>query len=237
MDEKLLDLPINIQLALGSGYLAYLVAYAGIRQHHTPTEVIFRSLAFGMAATAILLWAPEAPAIFNRWKHPLWRPAAALAATISIGAFWRWRGMRWSRLGLRKLNISWTDDIPTAWLSITATETDYSPTQIVVDLDNGRTLMCDDTRLFNGAPFSPCVYGLDGSIAFYVTAERPPNGEWVEIADTRHEGEGDMLTYVPAAAIKRVQLRLLSASAGRAQRRWWSWYWLRWRSGRNTRLH
>lgn len=235
MDEKLLNLPLHIQLALGSGYLAYLVAYAGIRQHHTPSEVIFRSIAFGMAATAIMLWAPEAPTIFDAWKHPFWRPLIALVATVAIGAFWRWRGMRWSRTALRKLNVSWTDDIPTAWLSITATETDVSPTQIVVDLDNGRTLMCDDTRPFTGAPFAPCVYGLDGSIAFYVTAERPVNGEWIERTEIRHDIEGDMLTYVPASAIKRVQLRLTPSSARGA--RWgWSWHWPRWRWWRNSGL-
>jgi hypothetical protein len=235
MDEKLLNLPFYIQLSLGSGYLAYLVAYAGIRQHHTPSEVVFRSIAFGMAATAVMLWAPEAPAALNNWKHPFWRPSSALVATVTIGAFWRWRGMQWSRALLRRLNVSWTDDIPTAWLSITATETNISPTQIVVDLDSGRTLMCDDTRLFTGAPFAPCIYGLDGSLAFYVTAERPAGGEWVERTEIRHDIEGDMLTYVPASAIKRVQLRLTRSSARRSRWRW-SWAGLRRRWRRNPRL-
>lgn len=212
MDEKLLSLPFYIQLALGSGYLAYLVAYAGIRQHHTPSEVAFRSIAFGMAATAVMLWAPEAPSTFNSLKHSLWRPTTALIVTVAVGALWRWRGMRWSSAALRELNVSWTDDIPTAWLSITATETDVSPTQIIVDLDNGRTLMCEDTRPFDKAPFAPCVYGLDGSIAFYVTAERPAGGEWIELTDTRHAGDGDMLTYLPASSIKRIQLRLTPTS-------------------------
>jgi len=236
MDEKLLSLPFYIQFALGSGYLAYLVAYAGIRQHHTPSEVFFRSIAFGMTTTAVMLWAPEAPATFARWKHPIWRPCTALIFTVTIGVFWRWRGMRWSRATLRKLNVSWTDDIPTAWLSVTATETDVSPTQIVVDLDSGRTLMCDDTRLFAGAPFAPCVYGLDGSIAFYVTAERPSGGDWVERTEIRHDVEGDMLTYVPATAIKRVQLRLTPSSIRRPRGRW-RWRWPRWRWWRNSRLN
>jgi hypothetical protein len=218
MDDKLLNLPFFIQLALGSGYLAYLVAYAGIRQHHTPSEVAFRSIAFGMVATAVMLWAPEAPSTLNNLKHPFWRPTTALVVTVVIGALWRWRGMRWSSAVLRWLNVSWTDDIPTAWLSITATETNISPTQIVVDLDSGRTLMCEDTRLFSEAPFAPCVYGLDGSIAFYVTAERPAGGEWVDRTDIRHDVEGDMLTYVPASSIKRVQLRLIPSSKRRSRR-------------------
>jgi hypothetical protein len=236
MDEKLLNLPLYIQISLGSGYLAYLVAYSGIRQHHTPSEVAFRSIAFGMAATAIMLWAPEAPDFLSAWKHPFWRPATAVMSTVAIGAFWRWRGMRWSRLTLRKLNVSWTDDIPTAWLSITATETDARPTQIAVDLDNGRTLLCENTREFLGAPFSPCVYGLDGSIAMYVTAEKRPDGEWIDHKDVRHSLDGDRLTYIPASAIKRVELRLLPGSAGGASG-WRSWCRSRWRRWRNSRLH
>jgi hypothetical protein len=235
MDDKLLNLPFYIQVALGSGYLAYLVAYAGIRQHHTPSEVIFRSIAFGLAATAIMLWAPAGPDAFSSWRHPVWRPSTAVIVTVAIGAFWRWRGMRWSRAFLRKLSVSWTDDIPTAWLSVTATETNISPTQIIVDLESGRTLMCEDTRPFTDAPFAPCVYGLDGSIAFYVTAERPKDGEWVEREDVRHT-EGDLLTYVPAAAIKRVQLRLTPSSLGRAG--WWRrWSRTWWRGRWNPWLH
>lgn len=235
MDDKLLNLPFYIQLSLGSGYLAYLIAYAGIRQHHTPSEVIFRSLSFGMAATVIMLWAPEAPQLFNSWKHDFWRPFSAFAFTVGLGAFWRWRGMRWSRAILRNFNVSWTDDIPTAWLSITATETSVTPGQIIVDLDNGRTLMCDDTRDFIGAPFAPCVYGLDGSIAFYVTDEKPPGGDWIKHADVRHL-DGDLLTYLPASVVKRVELRLTPSSTRRPSwwRRWrWPWRWGR----RDTRLN
>lgn len=33
MDEKLLSLPWQIQVSLGSGYAAYMLAYAGIREH------------------------------------------------------------------------------------------------------------------------------------------------------------------------------------------------------------
>ncbi len=234
MDDKILGLPFHLQLALGSGYLAYLIAYAGIRQHHTPIEVFFRAVAFGMAATAIMLWAPEAPRALNSWKHPVWRPVTAFLTTVLIGAFWRWRGRRWSSSALRWLNVSWTDDIPTAWLSVTATDTNVTPTQIIVDLDNGRTLLCEDTRIFETAPFSPCIYGLDGSLAFYVTAERPLNGEWIETEDVRHS-EGDLLTYVPASAIKRVQLRLTPTSARRTRGRCY-WIWSRWRRWRNARL-
>src|SRR3546814_2103205 len=54
MDEKLLSLPWQIQVALGAGYLAYLVAYSGIRDHHKGIDVPFRAIAFGLVATLLL---------------------------------------------------------------------------------------------------------------------------------------------------------------------------------------
>ena len=61
MNPDLLKVPIAIQIALAGGYLAYLVAYAGIRQHHTTADATFRSIVFGLAASAVLLWKPFAP--------------------------------------------------------------------------------------------------------------------------------------------------------------------------------
>lgn len=198
--DKLLNLPWQIQLALGSGYMAYLIAYSGIRQHHTTTDVVFRSFSFGLIATAVMVWKPIEPA----WLVVCF----AGLATILTGAAWRWRGMPWAKALLGTTNISWTDDIPTAWLSITAMRTDTRPSQIAVDLENGRTLVCDDTRRFAQAPFGPCVFGLDGSIAFYVTAELRPDGTWIEKSDVEDNYDGPRITYVPAASIKRVELRL-----------------------------
>lgn len=199
MDKNLLNLPWQIQLSLGSGYLAYLIAYAGIRQHHTATDAIFRTVAFGLAATAVLLWAPL--------EHGLLE-IAALASALATGALWRWKGMAMTKTALGVANVTWSDDIPSAWLSITAMRTDVRPSQIAVDLDNGRTLVCDDTRRFAKAPYGPCVFGLDGSVALYVTAEMRPDNTWLEKLDVEHPFDGPRLTYIPASAIKRVEMRL-----------------------------
>lgn len=199
MEDKLLDLPWQIQIALGSGYLAYLLAYAGIRQHHTATEVVFRSFSFGLVATATMTWLPLKSG---------WLEGAALLATLALGAFWRWKGMSWAKALLSKTNVSWTDDIPTAWLSITALRTDVRYSQLAVDLDCGRVLICDDTRRFADAPFGPCVFGLDGSVALYVTAELRSDGTWLEKHDVEDPIVGPRLTYIPASSIKRVEFRL-----------------------------
>lgn len=219
MDDKLLALPWQIQLSLGAGYLAYLIAYAGNRQHHTATDTVFRSAAFGIIASTTLLWLPS-PLNWPSWfpHSKLWRPALALTLTVIAGALWRWRGMRWSRELLRFTNVSWSDDIPSAWLSITTERTDVHPSQIAVDLNDGRTLVCDDTRQFEDAPYGPCKYGLDGSIAFYVTAERRPDGTWIDAMDVRQPGNGDRITFIPASAIKRIELRLWTRANAKGEK-------------------
>ena len=124
--------------------------------------------------------------------------------------------MSWSKAALGGANISWTDDIPTAWLSITALRTDVRPSQLAIDLDCGRTLVCDDTRRFKDAPYGPCVFGLDGSVALYVTAEMRPDGTWIEKDDVEDQYDGPRLTYVPASSVKRVELRLWSRPTAKA---------------------
>ena len=197
--KELIDLSWQLQLALGSGYLAYLISYAGVRDHHTAADAVFRAIAFGLIANILLAWDP--------FSQP-GNIACAFLATIFAGALWRWRIGRWARYVLRWSNISWADDIPTAWLSITALSTDARPTQIAVELLDGRILLCEDTRPFADAPHGPYTLGLDGSAAIYVTAEMRPNGEWIEKQDARHETEGDLITYIPAPQIKRVDFRL-----------------------------
>ena len=74
MDEKLLSLPWELQLALGAGYLAYAAAYVGIRRHHQSADIFFRALAFGLLAWAVLALMP-----MNR---PWFRAASAIGAAV-----------------------------------------------------------------------------------------------------------------------------------------------------------
>lgn len=206
MPIDLVKLSFAVQLALAAGYISYLIAYAGIRQHHTAPDAVLKSFAFGVIASAIMTYG---------YQNTVWTPVVAFLSTIAAGVCWRWFGMNlWSHT-LRKSGVSWSDDIPTAWLSITATRTDYSPTQIAVELNDGRVLFCEDTRSFADAHQGPVVFGLLGDVAMYVTAERRPDESWDEKTDVRHL-EGDLLTYVPAAQIKRVEIRYFNAKVAKA---------------------
>lgn len=201
MDTNVFELPFAIQVTLGSGYAAYLLAFAGLRSHHTTTDVIFRTVAFGLVASASL------KTLSSFEINDVAGAVVAFVATLIVGAIWRTLAGPLFKRVTRRLLISWSDDLPSAWLSITAERTDLRPSQIVVELDDGRLLMCDDTRALAKAPFECGVFGLDGSIALYVTSERRPNGEWIEKHDVLHPEEGANITYVSHDRIKRVELR------------------------------
>jgi hypothetical protein len=197
MATELFNLSFAVQVAIVSGYLAYLVAYSGVRQHHTAADTVLKSFAFGLVAAAIMKFG---------YKHPIGTPLAAFIVTLLVGMLWRGVGLDLWQKALRRTGVTWSDDIPTAWLTITAVGTKARPSQIVVDIEGGRSLMCDDTSKFAEAPFGPCVFGLDGGVALYVTSEFR-NGEWINHPDTSHRIRGDKITYIPAAAVKRVEIR------------------------------
>lgn len=202
----LFNLSVAVQVSIVSGYLAYLIAYTGIRQHHTAADTVLKSFAFGLFATAIMKWG---------YQHPVFTPLVAISLSLVAGICWRLFGMAAWQSVMRNSRVSWSDDIPTAWLSITATDTRYRPSQVVIDVEGGRTLMCDDTRPYADAPHGPCIFGADGGVAFYVTSEFR-DGEWIDHQDVRHPTQGDKITYIPASAVKRVEIRYWTEANGRA---------------------
>lgn len=212
-------MPFAIQVTLGSGYAGYLIAFSGLRQHHTPTDVIFRTLSFGLVASGAMT-------LLSEDFGQVWSATVAFLATLATGAIWRAFIGRLAKKLIRKLLISWSDDLPSAWLSITAERTDLRPSQIVVEMNDGRLLMCDDTRRFASAPFEMGVFGLDGSIALYVTSERRPNGEWIQCDGVLHDHEGANITYISPSNIKRIELRHWRDKKGKKLPRWlrrWRW--------------
>jgi hypothetical protein len=201
MNTDILNLPFAIQVSLGSGYAAYLLAFSGLRQHHTATDIIFRTIAFGLVATFVMAVCKEAD-----FADLLSAVIAFVVAAFS-GALWRAVIGPLFRKFSRRYLLAWSDDLPSAWLSITAERTDLRPSQIVVELSDGRLLMCDDTRIYRFAPFECGVFGLDGSVAIYVTSEKAPSGEWFNHKEVLHKHDGANITYIPADNIRRVEIR------------------------------
>jgi hypothetical protein len=202
--DGIFALPVTLQVALGAGYLAYIVAFAGLRRHHTSADAVFGSIAFGLIATAVLS--------FCTLSGPLNYLLASLL-TLVCGVFWRWRGGSWANQLLRRIGVSWADGLPTAWLSVTAVRSDFPLSQIAVEMDDGRIVVCDDTRPFGKSPHGPCVLGLDGSVAMYVTGEMRPDKSWFEPSDIENL-DGARLTFIPADKVRRVELRYWTKTIG-----------------------
>lgn len=208
MDEKFLSLPLEIQVAVGSGYLAYALAYLGIKDHHKPIDTAFRTIAFGLCATSVLTLLPA--------TYGFWRIAAAVLASLIGGALWRYwiaDGMQWL---VRKADLSWSDETPSAWSRITLHNSRTYVSQISVHLDDDSWLFCDDTRKFADAPYGPCVLGPNGDVAIYATHKCRPGEDFVEAPDVRDVHHGDKLTYIPANKIRRVSLRMLKSAKSSA---------------------
>ena len=198
MDPKLISLPLIVQVALGSGYAAYCLAYMGIRQHHKPVDVTFSTLAFSVMTTIVLT--------STVWMGQPLSAGIAILITLLSALIWRKFGRRLMRFILRTGDISWTDDSPSA-LATLSQDTDHMVSQIAVLLDDGTWLECRDTSKFSKSPFGPCVIGEGGDLGLYLTHKELPDGTTKELATVKSDTWGDRITYVPSARIREITIR------------------------------
>ena len=198
MSESLLLLPLELQVALGGGYLAHAVAYGGLRRSTSATELALRSMAFGLAALLAFRFAlkHEAPAGIG--------VAAALFCALLLGAFWRRYGMVWANRILSKIGIR-EDGIPDAWTALIQTH-NLQVTQLSVHLKNGRTLY-HNRNAYPEAWKDGLYFGSDGSMIIVVEEEELPNGTTEERKDIHSPKWGTRLTYIPADQVERVNVR------------------------------
>lgn len=211
MSGEFLNLPWQIQIALASGYAGYLVAYTGIRGHHKAVDVTFITLIFSLIASAVLAlntlwdWAAWDSALWDGGNH-VSDGLRAFVVTCLAGAIWR-KWLRWGvRWCFRMLDLSWSDDDPSALASI-SDNTKYPVSQVAVLLDDGTWLRCDDAGQFRDAPFAPYKLGPTGDIALYLTHEEPPGKKAKELRTVRDSEWGDRITYIPAPRICRIVIR------------------------------
>ena len=199
----LLKLSVATQFALGTGYIAYCLAYLGNRSHHQTIDVTLSTLGFGLIATFILQ--PSPLPWFWHFDHP-WLEMVAFAVTIVCGLAWRGFGRKLLGWALRAANISWKDDAPSP-LDALHQDTSVFMTQVSVQLKDGTWLRCDNAHQYRDAPLGPCVIGRDGSIGLYLTHVEKEDGTVRELKTVRFEGAGDRMTYVPASEVKMINLR------------------------------
>ena len=199
------DLPVEAQIVLVSGYVAYSMGYFGIRQNHKVIDTVFRTLAFSLVATLVMY------IVGSVWtESPIWvKGLAALGASVVVGCAWRKPGSSWVVWLMRKFNISWSSDEIGA-IATVVKDSKHRVSQIAVKLRDGSWLRCDDTSAFSSAPFGPCIISNDGSVVMYLTHTTDAEGNDKEMPTTAAESYGYRLTYIPANEVAQLNIRHIS---------------------------
>ena len=204
MNSEALNLPWQLQVSLACGYAGYFIANAGRRSHHQPTDIAFATLVYGVFSGAFYL-------ILLPVVHEIWAAAASLLFSLILGAVWRAFGRNAMYLCLRKIRVSYSNDDPSALVTLTETTT-HDLTQIAVLLNDGTWLRCDDAAAFENAPHGPCLLGPSGDVAMYLT-HIDKKGRRSRATETVSDPKiGHRITYVPANQIARISLRYAKRS-------------------------
>lgn len=191
-------LTLGVQVALGSGYLAYATSYAGFRKAHHTEDTVFISLAFG--SLAFLVFNTLAPC--GQWCQSL----GAFAVSLIAGCLWRGvlRGL-WQQL-ISLIRVHREDGIFSPWDAIVQTRRRVG--QVSVHTKNGRVLHLIDRSLYSGTQWDGLYLGGDGGIAMVVQEEDLSDGTTEHREGISDPEWGTRLTYIPASEIERVNIRL-----------------------------
>lgn len=207
--SQLLTLPLDTLAVLAFGYIGYRIAFVGHDGPHRPIDTVFSTTIFAFLAKAAMIFhgPPSVLAAFPAFGSVfvaalLWRMWLAPMMQTSFrnrGIIDHDRGRSvWETMLMRKLNC---------------------PTQMVVDLKDGSSLMCDDLNRFKSDPLGPCLLGPDGSVAIYVTSHRNDNADEFTPHDDRYISDptwGSMMTFIPASEIAQVRMRRTNPSVAAA---------------------
>jgi hypothetical protein len=200
------DLPLELQVSLGAGYAAWLIASEGRRRHARAEDTVFASFAFG----AIALVVARALPLLSPWPVASpWTVVVGAGAGIFAAALWRrWLRRAWHWL-MARLGVYADDGLPDAWTAIVTQDARPFLTQISVHTTDGRVLYCNEPARYVSAPHRGVYLGSDGSIILPVEEEELPGGKTEVREGVTDPDFGVRLTYVPAQAVVRVNIRVL----------------------------
>lgn len=197
MEMDFLTQTLNIQIALGIGWVGYATAYAGYTHRHGGREAVFMSLAF--SAIAALVFAEAEP-----HGHTV---AALTALVLTLLAAILWRSI--GRLGWHMLmalsHIHREDGTVDGWTAIVQKNLRFS--QISVHTTDGRELYLDNAGGYKKAPWRGLNLGADGSITMVVETEILEDGTEETRQGITDPKLGTRLTYLPPQSIARVNFR------------------------------
>lgn len=204
--QYLLDLPVETLSSLAAGYIAYRVAYTGKDRSHQPIDTVFITFVFAVIArlAANFIGASSVQLVLGEATATVALFVGFLVSFTSACIWRRW-GEDQTFKTLRSMKISNSDRYDSAWETIAARGTSR-PSQLTVRKKDGSTVMCENLSAFKDAPFGPCLFGTDGSIALYVTDFRAGGSDW-ETIDPNAPDWGASITYIPASEISEIELR------------------------------
>lgn len=192
------SLSLVTQVSLGSGYLAYLLAYAGLREHHNSLDAIFITLAYA-AVASLGFWSAAS-------AGPWLAAMAGAGSAMTAAALWR----KWLRdICQRLLSIARVhrdDGLHRAWSAIV--QTDCKVGQASVHTKDGRVLYLNDRSLYSKSPWQGLYLGGDGSVVMVVEEEELPDGTTEVRQGVADDNFGVRMTYIPPDQVARVNLRM-----------------------------
>lgn len=167
MTSEYLDIPIQMQMALGFGYAGYATAFAGLRQEHKARDAVLLSLFFSALALAALQALPEG---VGWWRYP-----AALLAAMLPAALWRGPGRKFWAKAMGKARVHRHMGYPTTEAFLLDLHRPVS--QMRIWLKDGTVLISSDLSKYAGDVTEGGFYfGADGSILLHVDEEITPDG-------------------------------------------------------------
>ncbi|KFI34294.1 hypothetical protein CG51_05255 [Haematobacter missouriensis] len=192
------ELSLATRVAVGAGFLAYGLAYAGLRQDHSAVDVFLGTLAFSVLATLVF----QQPEDWSDWS----RAACAIGVTLCVALLWR----AWLRdfciWAIGKLGVHREDGVHRSWAALVQTKRKVG--QISVHTRDGRTLYLNNRQIYSHAPWEGLYLGGDGSVIMAVEEEEFPDGSEEQREDVHHAEWGTRMTYIPASEVVRVNIRL-----------------------------
>lgn len=197
--SDIFELSLSMQAALGAGYLGFATAYAGFRRDLRAEDVLFISLAFSAVAMTAF-------GVASGWAGAIAGVLAAFGASLAAAGLWRAFGRGLCLRLMSALNIHRDDGLHSAWPAIV--QAGRGCGQISVHMRDGRVLYLNDRKNVDGAPWGGLYLGSDGAVIMAVEEEEFPDGR-TEVREGVTDSEwGTRLTYIPAAEIARVNIRL-----------------------------
>lgn len=191
------SLPLSVQVGLGVGYLAYLLAYSAQRSGHSTMDATFLSLLFGIPALLFASFPGD----------PIINILVGSAVSLAIAAFWRADGRRlWHKVA-RDSKLNPDDGYHSVWEALLQQNGVLYCSQISVHTADGRVLYLNDRERFKNAPYKGLSLGADGSILMVVEEEKLADGTEEARNGISDPDWGTRMTYIPADQVRRVNIR------------------------------